>query len=157
MIGPDAQSAAACSGDVGSIITVERSGAFSGLHVNEGDGIVLLATDAGRIGHAEARDAQALPVDAIAFSSDFMLIARNIDAINAVGGIDHLLASEIIFLPNASPHHVALAHCKAEALSAVAVPLPAIVALSGNVTDARSVALQFGIKHAGISRGTVLQ
>ena len=85
-----------------------------------------------------------------------MLIARNIDAINAVGGIDHLLASEIVFLPNASPHHVALAHCKAEALPAVAVPLPAIVALSDNVADARSVALQFSIKHAGISRGTVL-
>ena len=78
-----------------------------------------------------------------------MLIARDVDAVDAVAMIAHALASELVAKPRPHPQ-VAWAYAQPEAVALVVRPTAFIVAAIGSSIEAVPPCLASSVHHAGI-------
>ena len=97
VVTPRGNAVTACLPGVGGIVAVHHAAPFRGLDVDEGNGIVHLSFDPAA--RPQPRDAQLLPVDGVPLAANLMLVARDVDAVDAVGGVDHPFTLETPIVP----------------------------------------------------------
>ena len=67
---------------------------------------------------ADAHNAERRPVYAIDFTVDLVLVSRDVDAIDAVGRVNHAFALETIAVPSPRLHHASV-HRKAVTMALI--------------------------------------
>ena len=98
----------------------------------------------------ERRDAQLFPVDTEAFAAFLMLVARNVDAIDAIGRIAQFFAQETPFFPDAHADVVVGRRFEAEAVALVVFPEAFVVRTVDGVVGALSPGLQVAVHLSAI-------
>ena len=99
MVGSRADIVLTCLGIVVQIETVADAGALGRLDVDERDGVVGCASHVIAAPLADVGDAQLVPVDGNGATSLAMLVFRDVDAVDALGGVAHALAHEAVLAP----------------------------------------------------------
>lgn len=151
MVGPHRDASATAVLIVGREVAVEDRYALCGFDIDEGYMVVDIARDA-LLADAppEAGDAHVSPVDVKALAPLFVLVARNVDTINAIAVVVDALSLELVVAPH-SGLQVVLIDTKTEAVAPVILPVAFVERVVGAYIGTVSVGLHTAIELAGIS------
>lgn len=113
------------------VVAVLDGGSLGGLDVAETDGVVNRSPYALVANGAQMCDAQSRPVDAVVLLADVVLIAGNVDSVDAVGGIDQSLTLILIVFPFANEDFSKCVNGKSETVAHVVLPDAVVVGAVG--------------------------
>ena len=142
VIGSDGDVVTADSLVVFVIVVVFDRGSLGRFDVDKTDRIVDTVVEHSVVADASSQvtDAQAVPKNLIAMTPTLVLVARNVDAIDAVAVVAEMFAAELITKPCAH-FQVARANTQSEAFPLVVLPVPLEISAVGSAINAMTAGL----------------
>ena len=152
VVGTHADALALGLGVIAQEVAVADGGALGRLDVEERHGE---RAPLGVVAATQRRDAQPGEVDGVATAPLLVLVTGDVDAVDALGGILHLLSKVVPHLPFANAQLVVGRRVEPEAVHAVVVPESVFVASVPFVHDALTACLIVGIHLSAVYTGGV--